>query len=70
MGANYANQIANARYSFHMALHHAAAILLPSFALQFPIFILSKDGACSVAASYKLPMIVAPVRLPACAYYI
>ena len=27
------------------------------------------NGACSVAASYKLPMLVTRVRLPACAYY-
>ena len=27
------------------------------------------QGACSVAASYKPPMLVTRVRLPACAYF-
>ena len=29
----------------------------------------TNQGACSVAASYKPPMLVTRVRLPACAYF-
>lgn len=29
----------------------------------------NNQGACSVAASYKPPMLVTRVRLPACAYF-
>ena len=53
--------------SFCMAFHSSALCTFSFFPL-FSNFILSINGACSVAASYKPPMLVTRVRLPACAF--
>ena len=69
MDARYTHPIVNARSSFHMAFH-SSALCTFSFFPPFSNFILSINGACSVAASYKPPMLVTRVRLPPCASFL